>query len=592
MPHRLVFLLVGSILVVILPVATAAQDAAKKAAFRIKYIAQGAVYLEGGRAVGLQEGEKLIVRREPTASPDSANAPGLPAATASSNQIAELKVVSVAASSAVCEIVSSAGDLQVGDLAVVPSEVVVEQKKEERQARLTGGREYPQLITFNTTDPVQEEARAEVPRPPSPDINRIRGRIGVEYSSVLSRDVPSSTSSEIGIVARIDMTRLAGTYWDFQGYYRGRFTTLSGAAVPVTISDLINRTYTLSIQYHNPDSPWVAGGGRLYLPWATSLDTIDGGYVGHRVREHVTAGVFAGSTPDPTSYDYNPNGKLAGAFVNYENGSFDDVRISTTGGLALAAIGWQATRQFAFEETSLSYKRKLSLYDAMEIDAPHVSPPGSTTSTSAPGQAPSAGTATPTASSTGGLNRSYITLRFQVHPRVELNLNHTYYRDFPTFDPLLLGTGLLDRYLFQGFSGGARVTLPDKVTVYTDLGQSSRTGDSATSWNQLYGITADDFLHTGLRADVRYSKFSSAFGRGDYKAISVSRAIRDNLQWDLQGGLEGFASELTSTTQTHFVNTYLDWTPGRLLFMQAGYNWQRGGSMNYDQIFFMIGKRF
>jgi hypothetical protein len=197
-----------------------------------------------------------------------------------------------------------------------------------------------------------------------------------------------------------------------------------------------------------------------------------------------------------------------------------------------------------------------------------------------------------TSSSTGGLNRSYITIRFQPHPRLELNINHTYYRDFPTFDPLLVGTGLLDQYLFQGFSGGARVNLPGKVTVYTSLGQSSRTGDAASSWNQLYGITFDDLLRTGLRADLRYSKFSSAFGSGDYKAISLSRAIRDNLQWDLQGGFENFASVLTSTSQTHFINSYLDWTPGRLLFMQAGYNWQRGGTMNYDQIFFMIGKRF
>ena len=96
--------------------------------------------------------------------------------------------------------------------------------------------------------------------------------------------------------------------------------------------------------------------------------------MGRKLREHVTAGVFAGSTPDPASYDYNPNGKLAGTFLNFEGGSFDDVHYSTTFGLALGAIGWQATRQFLFSETSVSYKRKLSLYDATEIDAPHASP--------------------------------------------------------------------------------------------------------------------------------------------------------------------------------------------------------------------------
>ena len=575
--HRFLFLLLASLLIAILPVLSAAQEIAQKTIFHIKYIAQGAVYLDGGRAEGLHEGQKLIVKRH-VATP--VNEPDKPSIPAPSGVVAELNVVSIAEASAVCEIVSSTEDLQVGDAASIPPEVVAEQKKEERQQRLVGGREYPQLITFNGGDPVQEEARAEVPRPPSPDINRIRGRMGIEYSTVMSRDVPASTSSEIGVVLSVNMTRVAGTHWDFQGYYRGRFTTLSGTAVPATISDLINRTYTLNVQYHNPESPWVAGGGRLYLPWATSLDTIDGGYVGHKIREHVTVGVFAGTTPDPTSYDYNPNGKLAGTLLNYEGGSFDDFHYSTTVGFAIGAIGWQATRQFAFTETSLSYKREWSLYDAMEIDAPHTSVATSTL------------TGPPTASSTGGLNRSYITLRYQPYSRLELDLNDTYFRDFPTFDPLLIGTGLLDRYLFQGLSGGVRVTLPGKVSVYTDQGQSSRTGDAASSGNQLYGVTFDEVWHTSLRADLRYSKFSSAFGSGDYEAISLSRAIRDNLQWDLQGGLENFSSILTATSQTHFINTYLDWTPGRLLFLQAGYNWQRGGTMNYDQLFFMIGKRF
>ena len=116
------------------------------------------------------------------------------------------------------------------------------------------------------------------------------------------------------MVARFEMSRIGGTYWNFNGYWRGRFTTLSGSAAPATVSDLVNRTYTLNVEYNNPDSHWVAGGGRLYLPWATSLDTIDGGYIGRKVGDRTTVGVFGGTTPDPTSYDYNPNGKLAGRF--------------------------------------------------------------------------------------------------------------------------------------------------------------------------------------------------------------------------------------------------------------------------------------
>jgi hypothetical protein len=137
-----------------------------------------------------------------------------------------------------------------------------------------------------------------------------------------------------------------------------------------------------------------------------------------------------------------------------------------------------------------------------------------------------------------------------------------------------------------------RVNLPRKIAVYTNIGQSSRTGDAKSSWNQLYGITLGDIRKIGLRIDLRYSKFSSAFGSGDYKAVSLSRQISQSLDWQLIGGLQNFNSPMTKTSQTHFINTYLDWSPGKILFFNAGYTWQRGGTMNYDQFQVIVGKRF
>jgi len=576
--RKLIFLLPA--LMAILPAMTWAQDALEKVAFRVKYIAEGVVYLDGGSAAGLKEGQKLIIERA-VAKP-AADAPiSLPPP---SGLVATLKVISVAASSAVCEIVTSTEPVELGDEARLAPEIVEEEREQEQHERLTGGREYPQLITFTGADPVVEEARASVPRPPSPDVNQLRGRMGIEYSSILTHNNPSSTSSEAGLVARVEMTRIGGTYWNFNGYWRGRFTTLSGTAAPATISDLINRTYTLSLEYNNPDSRLVMGGGRLYLPWATSLDTIDGGYVGLKTGDRTILGIFGGTTPDPTSYDYNPNGKLGGAFVNVSGGSFEDWHYSTTLGLAVSAIGWQATRQFGFLETSISFRHTFSIYDATEIDVPH---------TAIITPASGSGTPSPTTTTgTGGLNRSYLTVRYQPHPRLEFDLNDTYFRDFPTFDPELIATGLLDRYLFQGLSGGVRINLPARIAVYTDIGKSTASGDTKGSWNQMYGLTFGELWRTGLRADLRYSKFNSSFGSGDYKALSLSRSLGDRLEWQLIGGLQNFNSTITTTTQTRFVNTYLDWSPGKLLFFEAGYTWQRGGTMNYDQFQFMVGKRF
>src|SRR3974377_746487 len=81
--------------------AAQAQETPERRAFRIKYIAEGVVYIDGGSAAGLKLGEQLVVDRPTTGTlPDTHES--VPAV--SSGPIATLAVLSLAASSAVCEI--------------------------------------------------------------------------------------------------------------------------------------------------------------------------------------------------------------------------------------------------------------------------------------------------------------------------------------------------------------------------------------------------------------------------------------------------------------------------------------------------------
>ena len=110
------------------------------------------------------------------------------------------------------------------------------------------------------------------------------------------------------------------------------------------------------------------GVGRLYLPYAPSLSTIDGGYIGDKITQRLTVGVFGGSTPDPTSWSYSPNQHIAGTFVNYEKGDFDHLRFSSTFGLAMTSIQWHVAREFAFFENTFSLSRTFSVYNSLQAD--------------------------------------------------------------------------------------------------------------------------------------------------------------------------------------------------------------------------------
>ncbi len=530
-------------------------------AFRVKYVAEGIAYLEGGRNDGLAEGMKLEVKAIDPSEKVTA------ASDADAKQIADLEIASAALSSAVGEIHNPTRPVQVGDWAYLSSEAT---QTLIAQRSLSATRKYPVVIAFSEGDTLDDEARVVIPRPPLPEINRARGRIGFDYSGVATHDAGGGLSSNAGVMIRTDITRINGTYWNLNGFWRGRINNQSHAGQD-TIQDLINRTYTIGLTYDNPNSKWVAGFGRLYLPWATSLDTIDGGYFGRRLTSGVTAGIFAGSSPDPTSWNYDPNRRIGGAFVNFEGGSFDNVRYSSTSGFGLGLLKWNIDRPFVFFENGIYYKRYLSIYSALQADSPSGNP-----QVAAPGV---------------GLSRSFLTVRLQPASRVEFDLNHTYFRDIPTYNAALVDTGLLDKYLFQGFSGGVRVQVIKDVWAYNLLGRSSRSGDTKASWNQLYGVTVGRMPWIGTRTDVHYSKFDSSFGSGAYVSFSVSRNFNDNLRWEVLGGRQSFTSTTTKDL-SHFVTGTLEASLGPRYFVQTGYTWNRGAGQNYDQWMFTFGYRF
>jgi hypothetical protein len=550
------------------PEATAAtliartDDPSLRTVFKVKYVAEGIAYLEGGKAQGLAEGMKLVIEDSnlPAKQGDSVD-------PADPRIVAELEVSAVAETSAVTDIHAPKRAVKVGDLAYLSSS---DAAALVQQRTLSSTRQYPAVISFTEGDTVDEEARQEVPRPPLPSVNRARGRMGFDYIDTISHGTSSMTSSDLGFVFRGDITRIGGTYWNLSGYWRGRFTNTS-AASQQTLQNLINRTYHLNMTYDNPMSDNVAGFGRLYLPWAPSLDTIDGGYFGKRLSKGTTVGIFGGSTPDPSSWDYSPNRVIGGGFINFEGGDYNAMHYSSTSGAGVSLVNWQIDRPFIFVEDSVSYGRSVAVYESAQFDNP-----AGNSATPSPGP---------------GLGRSFFNLRVQPHPRIELDLNHTYFRDIPTFDPTLIGTGLLDKFLFQGFSGGGRVEVWKQVWLSTNIGRSSRSGDTRSSWNQMYGITFGRVPKLHMRMDAHYARFNSSFGSGSYEALSVSRQVSDRLRVEVLAGQQNFTSSLTTNDRARFVTGTVETTLGPHYYLQSNFTTNRG-AFNYDQFMISFGYRF
>jgi hypothetical protein len=173
-----------------------------------------------------------------------------------------------------------------------------------------------------------------------------------------------------------------------------------------------------------------------------------------------------------------------------------------------------------------------------------------------------------------------------------LSLNDNYLRSLPTFNPALISLGLLDQYLFQGLSGGVHLDLPFRIGVSTDVGKSKNSTDTASSWNQAYGITFGELANTGLTLDMRYTKFNSAFGQGSYEFVSLSRTLAERFHVQIQGGMQHLTSAFSSNSDSKFVSSTVDWSIGPRYFFEGLFSWNMGTSMNYQQTNFTFGYRF
>jgi len=179
--------------------------------FKVKYVAEGAAYLKGGRSSGLAAGMKLVVRDPGPSSGDSARPQG--------QVVAELQIVSAAETSAVAEIRSTTRDVKPGDWAdLSPGDSASLEQPQTISAAVKDA--TPALTPANATsaEPHTEAAQEE---------SRIRARVGFDYSGISSGGSTPGRSSTVGMALQTDMTRIAGTHWNLQGNWRGRLTNNS-----------------------------------------------------------------------------------------------------------------------------------------------------------------------------------------------------------------------------------------------------------------------------------------------------------------------------------------------------------------------------
>jgi hypothetical protein len=95
-----------------------------------------------------------------------------------------------------------------------------------------------------------------------------------------------------------------------------------------------------------------------------------------------------------------------------------------------------------------------------------------------------------------------------------------------------------------------------------------------------------------LRGDVRYSKFTSSFGAGDYRAASLSRSFREILRLEVNAGEQKFTSSIGTPTNYRLLGSTVDVNLGGHYFVEGSMNLQKSSQQTFEQWLITTGYRF
>ncbi len=281
------------------PPAKSASARASGPSFTVQYLSADSVYLDGGRAAGLEEGRRLQVLEGSTV-------------------VAELEVLYAAEHSASCRTLSESRPLRPGDRAV-----------------LVGAPASPPPAAVEASTPEPADPAAPLPEPaedadeaPPAPWARVHGSASLGYYR--STDGFETDLDYQERTARIDLRAydIAGQPLTFA--LRGRLRQdirSRELSLRTPKSVRTDRIYELALRYDPPDGRVGFELGRIGVSRFVGIGYLDGVLGRYRVRPRVEVGAFGGRQADIANLD--GTGNKFGGFVRlspggrYSRGGYD-----------------------------------------------------------------------------------------------------------------------------------------------------------------------------------------------------------------------------------------------------------------------------
>ncbi len=519
--------------------------------FTVKYRSAANVYLDAGRAVGLNVGDRLRV-------------------VSGKDTVAELEIAYAAELSASCRIVSETRAVRAGDTALLltPARAVP-------IAPASVAAKAPPALATPAAPP--KEQRRDVPW------GRVRGSASIGYYR--SWDETESALDFEERTARLDLGvyDIAGQPLSFTLRGRSRqdvrARTLS-ARTPM--DERSDRLYEVALRYEPPSDRVGFEVGRIGLYRFVGIGYLDGFLGRYRPLRDVQVGAFGGRVADIESFGFENTGQKYGGFVRLAPGGryatgFYDVMLA----FVRENADGEVSREYLSLESRLGRGSRWSLFQRAELDL-------------------NTGWRKDLTSKSTQLSNVSLSGNLRVTPSAWAFVSYDGRRNYRYHRNRVVPEEVFDDLLHQGLRAGLNLSRPGGFGATAGFGMSLKEPDPrhpeldvANAYSFNAGVRHSDLFSSGFSAGIDGSGFSNGYTDGGVLMARLGRRFAAGRMLDLSFGRSLYRLKLTVQDRTtQWLRLMGRGELGRRVYLQGDFEYDTGDDLKGPRGFLELGVLF
>lgn len=516
----------------------------------IKYISKQTYYVDLGSGSGLAIGDTLLVKRD-------------------GRVVGKLVIEHIARRSSACALLSANVSLNQGDRV----EGLVAESTKEREAPVAEPASEP------SPQPEREEPPAKPRRPSSPagdaktSLGRVSGRIGLQ--GLWFQDVSGSGLGhrQFSLRTQLRVQELLGWPLEFRVRWRsgGVYRDASlGERIPG--NTWLTQIYEMALVYDDPQAPVEFSLGRVLSRRIRGLGYVDGGLVTVHLHGPWRAGVAGGTEPGLSGTGFQTDEQKFGLFVNFERGTYQDFKLSSTLAFSGRYQSGQISREFLYLQNSVWKGSRFSLYQSVELDL-------------------NRGWKGRDGGNRWQLSNFFATVRFAPTEALNLTLSYDARRRVRVYETRSVPDSLFDEATRQGLRAGASLRFNRHIRLSGTYGVRFSRGPRGKTTSAFGTLSLRRLFDWSLNVYARVAYFSTRFTQGYRPTLSLRFAPLDALTMNVSAGTYQFKTGVHGTGY-HWLEAAGLYRVRRWLFLEAGLRATFPGGMASRRVFLETSVNF